>query len=110
MPKLNLSIVAGAANNQLASAAAGRLLHERGILYAPDYVINAGGMLNVAAEIAGGYDRAAVERSLARIPASLLAIFSLAAAENRPTSDVADAMAQQKLAALRGIGTPQQAA
>jgi leucine dehydrogenase len=58
IPRLRCRIVAGGANNQLQDEHADALrLHERGILYAPDYVINAGGLINVAAELEGEYDR-----------------------------------------------------
>ncbi|MCZ4282494.1 amino acid dehydrogenase [Kiloniella laminariae] len=97
IPRIKAPIVAGAANNQLASATDGHLLRLQKILYAPDYVINAGGIINVAGEIGGRYDRASVERKVANIHDVLLDIFKRADHEGRSTSDVADSMAQEKI-------------
>lgn len=94
IPLLRAGIVAGAANNQLATAADAVRLKDRGVLYAPDYVINAGGLINVAAELEpDGYDRGAVEKKVARIPATLAAIFARAEAEGRTSDAVAWSMA-----------------
>ncbi|MEQ8349374.1 MAG: Glu/Leu/Phe/Val dehydrogenase dimerization domain-containing protein [Sneathiellaceae bacterium] len=100
IPHLRARIVAGSANNQLAVPEDGRRLAERGILYAPDYVINAGGIINVAAEIGGAYDPAAVERQVRAIGATLSEIFASAAGDD--TAAVADRLAQARLDALRG--------
>lgn len=92
---LRVPVVAGGANNQLATAADGQRIHDRGILYAPDYVINAGGIINVALEYLGQGSRSEVESRIARIPERLEAIWDESAATNRPASDVADAMARK---------------
>ena len=92
---LKVPVVAGGANNQLAIAADGQCIHDRGILYAPDYVINAGGIINVALEYLGQGSRSEVESRIARIPERLEAIWDESAANNRPASDVADAMARK---------------
>ena len=96
---LRVPVDAGGANNQLATAAQGQAVYDRGILYAPDYVINAGGIINVALEYLGsqgkGGSRAEVETRIARIPERLEAIWDESAASNRPASDVADAMARK---------------
>src|SRR6185437_5929282 len=68
IPVLGAPIVAGAANNQLAVPEDGNRVRARGILYAPDYVINAGGIINVGLEYLGQGDRAEVEARIARIP------------------------------------------
>ncbi len=98
---LRVAVVAGGANNQLATAADGQQIHDRGIVYAPDYVINAGGIINVALEYLGqsgqGGSRTEVESRIARIPERLEAIWNQSAASNRPASDVADAMARAKI-------------
>lgn len=99
--ELRCHVVAGAANNQLATPAMGRALADRGILYAPDYVINAGGIINVAAEVAGAYDRAQTMRQAEGIAATLAEIFTRARKTCRPPSDVADAIARERLDALR---------
>lgn len=100
VPLLKGDIVAGSANNQLAGHGHARLLCERGVLYAPDYVINAGGLINVAAEFEpGGYDAAKVDAALGRIPSTLATIFQRARCEGRPTNDIAQAMAMERIAA-----------
>jgi leucine dehydrogenase len=91
---LKVPVVAGGANNQLATAADGQRIHDRGILYAPDYVINAGGIINVALEYLGQGSRSEVESRIARIPERLESIWDDSAATDRPASDVADAMAR----------------
>ncbi len=91
---LNVPIVAGAANNQLATPADGARVQARGILYAPDYVINAGGIINVAAEYLGAGDAASVTAAIARIEPRLADIFATADADGRSTDVVADAMAR----------------
>ena len=100
VPRLKAAIVAGAANNQLAEPMDGRALHRRGILYAPDYVINAGGLINVSWDVlhrGEPYDRAEVLDQVARIDPVLTAIFARAAAEGRPANEVADALARDRL-------------
>lgn len=92
-------IVAGAANNQLATPEAGRILAERGILYAPDYVINAGGIIMVNGEISGNNDTAVITAAVDAIGERLDAIFARAARDNVITNEVADVMAKDKLRA-----------
>ena len=92
---LDVAVVAGAANNQLATPGDGARLQARGILYAPDYVINAGGIINVVAEYLGAGDAAAVAAKVAEIEPRLAAIFAEADASGRTTDAVADAMARQ---------------
>jgi leucine dehydrogenase len=95
--RLRVRVVAGGANNQLATTGEGQRIHNRGILYAPDYVINAGGIINVALEYLGQGSRAEVETRIARIPERLAAIWDQSAATDTPASDVADAMARAKI-------------
>ncbi|ATE66576.1 Glu/Leu/Phe/Val family dehydrogenase [Rhizorhabdus dicambivorans] len=92
---LQTPIVAGAANNQLATPADADRLHARGILYAPDYVINAGGIINVALEYLGQGDRAEVEARVAKIPERLESIWAESAATGVPAAVVADRMAMR---------------
>jgi leucine dehydrogenase len=100
--RLECDIVAGSANNQLLEEGHGQALSQAGILYAPDYVINAGGFISVADEmVAGRRDEQRVLRRLAGIGDLLAEIFTRAQAEGQATSDVADAMAREKLAAKR---------
>ena len=67
LPRLRVRVVAGGANNQLATPEMGDRLREKGIVYAPDYVINGGGIINVASEISGTYDPAWVEAKVQRL-------------------------------------------
>ncbi len=92
---LKAPIVAGGANNQLATQQDGQRLFDRGILYAPDYVINAGGIINVGLEYLGRGDREEVESRIAEIPGRLEAIWGESRATGRPASAVADTMAQK---------------
>ncbi len=92
---LRTSVVAGGANNQLATRAEGAALHARGIRYAPDYVINAGGIINVGLEYLGHGDRAEVEARIARIPARLIEIWDESDRTGTPASDVADSIARR---------------
>ncbi len=89
---LNAPIVAGGANNQLATPEDGDRLHARGILYAPDYVINAGGIINVTLEYLGQGDRAEVESRLTQIPGRLEAVWAESAASGETAARVADRM------------------
>jgi leucine dehydrogenase len=95
IPKLQTAIIAGAANNQLAKADDGARLHAAGILYAPDYVINAGGIISVGREYLGGATAESIENEIRRIPDRLTEIFSRSQSANRPTSDIADEMARE---------------
>ena len=99
--RLKARVVAGAANNQLADAAAGEALRRRGILYAPDYVINAGGLINVSWEVlrrGEAYDRASALAEVAAIGPRLEAIFERAARRGVAPERVADEMARERLA------------
>lgn len=99
IPRLRARVIAGAANNQLARPEDGEALMRAGILYAPDYVINAGGIISVAREYQGGATSAEVRVEIEKIPARLTEIFERARREGRPTSAVADQMAIERLAA-----------
>jgi leucine dehydrogenase len=91
--QLKAGIVAGAANNQLARPKHDHALLERGILYAPDYVINAGGIIDIFYE-GPNYDEATVKAHLQRIGHTLTQIFEHSAREKRPTGEIADRMAE----------------
>ncbi len=96
IPRLRCRIVAGAANNQLAEARHGDALRQRGIVYAPDYAINAGGLINVAQEVAG-YEEASVRSRTLRIYDTTLEILQRAARAECATSRIADAMVEERL-------------
>ena len=93
--QLKVPIVAGGANNQLATPQDGERLHERKILYAPDYVINAGGIINVSTEYLGDGDTSVVRRRIEGIPVRLQQIWSEGSETGRDPAAVADAMAQR---------------
>jgi leucine dehydrogenase len=95
LPRLKCRAVAGAANNQLAEDRHGQVLFDRGILYAPDYAINAGGLINVASEWTG-YDEGAVQRRVGAIHDTLLEIFARSKKQGLPTNRVADQLAEER--------------
>ena len=92
---LNAPIVAGGANNQLATPADGDRIHQRDILYAPDYVINAGGIINVSTEYLKDGDDETVRRRIEGIPGRLQQIWSESDATGRNPAAVADTMAMR---------------
>jgi leucine dehydrogenase len=92
---LKVPVVAGGANNQLATPEDGERLHKRGILYTPDYVINAGGIINVCTEYLGDGDASLVRRRIEGIPVRLEQIWTESAETGRDPAAVADAMAQR---------------
>jgi leucine dehydrogenase len=95
-------IIAGAANNQLDRRHHGDACHERGILYAPDYVINAGGLINVYGELHDwGPERS--KRKAGEINGTLLEIFETAEADGIPTAQAADRVAEQRIARARHL-------
>jgi leucine dehydrogenase len=97
--RIKAKIVAGAANNQLAEPRHGDDLHQRGILYAPDYAINAGGLVNVAQEVLGYEPKAARERTL-KIYDTIYEIAERSHKLHSPTYKIADIMVEEKLAAV----------
>jgi leucine dehydrogenase len=92
---LRVPIVAGGANNQLATREDGQAIHQRGILYAPDYVINAGGIINVSSEYLRDADAAGVKTRIEQIPVRLEQIWAESEATGRNPAEVADAMAKR---------------
>ena len=108
IPRFKCKIIAGSANNQLLEPQHGEMLHERGILYAPDYVINAGGLIQVADELE--YKDASMrrERGLMKTEAIydiLLRIFTRSKEQNIPTSEVADRLAEERIEVIGKIKT-----
>ena len=93
--RLKTPIVAGGANNQLATPGDGARLHARGILYGPDYVMNAGGIINVCTEYLRDGDASLVRKRIEGIPDRLEQIWSESAETGRDPASVADAMAQR---------------
>ena len=102
LPRITAKIIAGAANNQLANTETGRELFARGLLYAPDYVINGGGIINVAGEIRAldrdeDFDPAWVDRKLDRLMQTLEEVLDQAIYERRPTHEVANEIARGRI-------------
>lgn len=97
IPRLRACIVAGSANNQLAERRHGKALMQRGILYAPDYVINAGGVIDVCYE-RDAMDQARVLKQVDAIGDTLEEIFDRAERQRQPTDEVADRLAEERFA------------
>ncbi len=96
VPSLRCKIVAGAANNQLATVEDGYALQKRGIVYAPDYAINAGGLTNIYHEL-GGYDAKRAWDHVAQIGQTISSILERAAREKMPPHVIADRMAEERI-------------
>ncbi|WP_444994004.1 Leu/Phe/Val dehydrogenase [Aliikangiella sp. IMCC44359] len=98
IPQLQCSIVAGAANNQLAEDRHGEVLKQKGILYSPDYVINAGGIINISFEQNGGeYNKQDSLDKVGAIYGTLSEIFQAAETDGKTTNLVADELARKKI-------------
>jgi leucine dehydrogenase len=100
--RLPVEIVAGAANNQLAEDRHGDLLEQRGITYAPDYVINGGGLINVNAELHGWAPERARSKA-GEIYDTILRVFEIAGEEGIPSYRAADRLAEQRIAAIAKV-------
>jgi valine dehydrogenase (NAD+) len=102
--RLRAEVVCGGANNQLAEEEDAERLHRRGILYAPDYVVNAGGLINVADELGpGGHRPARVERRLERIGETLLEVFARADVDDVSTERAAVTVAEARIEGVGGL-------
>lgn len=97
LDRLKAKVVAGGANNQLVIADMGEFLRRKGILYAPDYVINGAGIINVSAEISGSYSREWVEGKVDTLMETLGAVLDEALSTDTPTNLVADRMALERI-------------
>jgi leucine dehydrogenase len=103
IPQLTVEIVCGGANNQLLEAKKhGEALEKRNILYAPDFVANAGGVINVYSELAG-WTRERALRKADEIFDTLLGVYEISRAKGMPTYEAADELAERRLAAVRGL-------
>jgi leucine dehydrogenase len=105
LAKLKCSIICGAANNQLADETVhGKIVMEKGILYAPDFVVNAGGLINVYSEVAGyGADYAMAQAQ--NIYTTTANIYAMSKKENIPTFLAANRTAEARIAAIAHIRT-----
>jgi leucine dehydrogenase len=102
LPRLQAKVIAGGANNQLADADVGQAIYDHGILYLPDYVINGGGIINVAGEIRAlareeAFDPAWVQTKLDRLMETLDEVLDRSKAERRPTHEIANEMARLRI-------------
>ncbi|MBV9603730.1 MAG: Glu/Leu/Phe/Val dehydrogenase [Solirubrobacterales bacterium] len=95
--QLRCAVVAGSANNQLAEPEAAEVLHAHGVLYAPDYVINAGGAIGVAGTEQLGWDEAEVNAALARIGETLQEVYRRSEERGISTAAAAEAIAEERL-------------
>ncbi len=100
--KFKCSVIAGAANNVLAEPRHGDILEEKGILYAPDYVINAGGVINVYEEIRG-YDRERALNKAGTIYDNIKKVIEISKRDNLPTYKAADIMAEERIAKISKV-------
>jgi leucine dehydrogenase len=100
IPQLAAAAVVGSANNQLATAQDAQRIHDSGVLYAPDYVVNAGGVINIAHE-RGGYDRARADEHIRGIFDTVLRVLDLAETEGITTAAAADLLAERRIEAAR---------
>ncbi len=105
LPRLKCKIICGAANNQLATDEIGDEVEKRGILYAPDYAVNAGGVMNVSLEI-DGYNRERAMRMMRTIYYNVGRIFQIAERDGIPTYKAADRMAEERINAIGKIKLP----
>ncbi len=102
IPRFKVEVIAGGANNQLGKSRHGRVLLERGITYAPDYVINGGGLINVWGEI-NGWARERSKKKAAEIYDAILKIFEIAARDGIPANQAADRLAEERVLAVRAM-------
>lgn len=102
VPNLRCRIIAGSANNVLAESRHGEALYERGILYAPDYVINAGGLINVADELEGYNERRSTKRVM-RIEDRIRQVIGIAKRDGVPANVAADTLALERIAAISSM-------
>ncbi|HLR74173.1 MAG TPA: Glu/Leu/Phe/Val dehydrogenase [Virgibacillus sp.] len=102
IPKLKAKVIAGSANNQLKSAKHGDMVYEKGIVYAPDFVINAGGVINVADELQPhGYRQERAMKKVESIYDSLNKVFEISRRDNIPTYLAADRMAEERIQSIK---------
>jgi len=105
LPRLKCTIICGAANNQLANEAIGDEVEKRGIVYAPDYAVNAGGVMNISLEI-DGYNRERAMRMMRTIYDNVTRIFQIAKRDGIPTYKAADRVAEERINQIGKIKLP----
>ncbi|MCP4414689.1 MAG: Glu/Leu/Phe/Val dehydrogenase [Gammaproteobacteria bacterium] len=100
--RLKCSIIAGAANNQLAKDHHGQVLMNKGILYVPDYIVNAGGIINISFE--ENYQQEAAYNKIDEIYGTLMEVFKTSSKENKPTNLIADHLARERITKVKNKG------
>lgn len=105
LPRLKAKVIAGSANNQLQEARHGHLIDEMGMVYAPDYVINAGGVMNAQDELYG-YNQDRVLKKVENIYNNIEKVFAIAARDQIPTYQAADRLAEERMEQLKQVRTP----
>ena len=106
IPRLKCRVVAGGANNQLLTQGDGVALNQRGILYAPDYIINAGGIINISCEIGATYREDRAREMTGRIYETMERVLNIASKEEIATAQAADSLAEERINSvkmLRGV-------
>ena len=103
IPRLKCRIVAGGANNQLLGEEDGTTLHDRSILYAPDYIINAGGIINISCEIGSPYREDRAREMTERIYETMERVLQLASRDEIPTAQAADKLAQERVSSVKRL-------
>jgi leucine dehydrogenase len=100
IPQIKAKVIAGAANNQLMDTVHGDMIHDLGIIYAPDYVINAGGVINVADEL-HGYNRERALKKVETIYANIEKVIEISKRDQIPTYLAADRLAEERIERMR---------
>jgi leucine dehydrogenase len=103
IPRLKCKVVAGSANNQLLEDRHAKVLQERGILYAPDYIINAGGIINISLELGQPYDVETAAEKTAQIYDTMDKVIYMAKSSVITTAQAADLLAEERIAAMRKV-------
>lgn len=106
IPELACAAVVGSANNQLGEPRHGDMLHAKGVLYVPDFVANAGGVINIAFEIGRSYSWGDAEIAVKRIHENTLTVLDTADREGISTAEAADRVAEERIAARTRMGIP----
>src|SRR5699024_8176263 len=100
IPKLKAKVIAGSANNQLKTNKHGDTIHDMGIVYTPDYVLNSGGVINVADEL-NGYNHTRAMKNVDTIYTNLTSNYDNARLDNIPTYIAADRMAEERIESIK---------
>jgi leucine dehydrogenase len=100
IPQLKASVIAGAANNQLKESKHGEVIHQKGIIYAPDYCINAGGVINVADELYG-YNSERALKKVEKIYNNIERVIDISKRDNIPTYLAADRLAEERIERMK---------